>query len=364
MPNRNSQPIVSLLIPVYNVEKYLAECLDSALAQTLSNIEIICIDDGSTDASGAMLDEYAKKDPRVKVIHKQNSGYGASMNRGLDAATGEFIGILESDDTMLPNGLEVLHNAAKKHGANVVKGNFNFYWSTPNERIEPFPLVLKEECGRLVDVIEEPRIFHQKPSIWSGLYNREFLVQNGIRFLETPGASYQDTSFAFKAFAAAKKAAFVQDAIINDRQDNESSSVNNRGKVFCVCEEYAEIERWLSELGEGDRARLLFPVEQTAKYDSYMWNYVRLAPEFRLDFLQCMQKEFQAALNAGHVALSDFQPWKRVNLKLILESPEKFERENATYADAGAAGRAMHYLKHGGPSTLFAYARARMNHEL
>ena len=88
MPNRNSQPIVSLLIPVYNVEKYLAECLDSALAQTLSNIEIICIDDGSTDASDTMLDEYAKKDPRVKVIHKQNSGYGASMNRGLDAATG------------------------------------------------------------------------------------------------------------------------------------------------------------------------------------------------------------------------------------------------------------------------------------
>lgn len=157
-----------------------------ALAQTLSNIEIICIDDGSTDASGAMLDGYAKKDPRVKVIHKQNSGYGASMNRGLDAATGEFIGILESDDTMLSNGLEVLFNAAKKHGANVVKGNFNFYWSAPNEKIEPFPLVLKEECGRLVDVIEEPRIFHQKPSIWSGLYNREFLVQNGIRFLETP----------------------------------------------------------------------------------------------------------------------------------------------------------------------------------
>ena len=123
MPNRNSQPIVSLLIPVYNVEKYLAECLDSALAQTLSDIEIICIDDGSTDASGAMLDEYAKKDPRVKVIHKQNSGYGASMNRGLDAATGEFIGILESDDTMLSNGLEVLFNAAKKHGVNIeIKG--------------------------------------------------------------------------------------------------------------------------------------------------------------------------------------------------------------------------------------------------
>ena len=72
----------------------------------------------------------------------------------------------------------------------------------------------------------------------------------------------------------------------------------------------------------------------------------------------------QTALDAGYVALSDFQPWKRVNLKLILESPEKFERENATYADAGTAGRAMHYLKHGGPSTLFAYARARMNHEL
>lgn len=362
MPS-NSQPSVSLLVPVYNVEKYLPECIDSALAQTLKDIEIICIDDGSTDTSATILDEYGSKDPRIQVIHKPNSGYGASMNRGLDAATGEFIAILESDDIMLPQALETLHNLATSFDVDAVKGNFNFYWSKPDKRTEPFDLVRRADCGHVVDVIDDPYIFHQKPSIWSGLYKRSFLAEHNIRFLETPGASYQDTSFAFKAYAAAKKIAFTQDAIINYRQDNESSSVNNRGKIFCVCEEYAEIERWLKSLPCDDRAHLLFPTELTAKYDSYMWNYVRLAPEFRLDFLKGMQTEFRDALNSGLVSLDDFKPWKRMNLQMILESPEKFQTENAHYADANAFGRAMHYLKHGGPGMLVAYAKSRLAHE-
>ena len=86
---------VSVLVPVYNVRKYLAQCLDSLAAQTMDDIEFICIDDGSTDGSEKMLDEYAEKDRRFHVIHKANSGYGASMNVGLHAARGEYIGIVE-----------------------------------------------------------------------------------------------------------------------------------------------------------------------------------------------------------------------------------------------------------------------------
>lgn len=363
MAHCNTQPKVSLLIPVYNVQKYLPDCLKSACSQTLRDIEIICIDDGSTDESDDILDRYAAVDSRIRVIHKQNSGYGASMNQGLDAASGEYIAILESDDTMAAQALETLVSKAESLHVDVVKGNFNFYWSAPNEKTELFGLVRLDDCENVVDAIDDPYIFHQKPSIWSGLYKRAFLEANGIRFLETPGASYQDTSFAFKVYAAAKKIGFVYDPIVNYRQDNESSSVNNRGKIFCVCEEYAEIERWLKSLPCDDRARLLFPVEQTAKYDSYMWNYVRLAPEFRLDFLKGMQNEFQNALDEGLVTFDDFKPWKRMNLGMILESPEKFERENATYADANAFGRAMHYLKHGGPSMLLAYAKSRIAHD-
>ena len=89
---------VSILMPACNVEKFLRECMDSVVGQTLKDIEIICIDDGSKDSTGDILDDYAEQDERVKVIHKPNSGYGHSMNVGLQHATGEYIGIIETDD--------------------------------------------------------------------------------------------------------------------------------------------------------------------------------------------------------------------------------------------------------------------------
>ena len=91
-------PKVSVIIPVYNVEKYLRQCLDSVINQTLKDIEIICVDDGSTDNCPNILDEYAAKDARIKIIHKKNEGYGKAMNVGISHASGEYIGIVEPDD--------------------------------------------------------------------------------------------------------------------------------------------------------------------------------------------------------------------------------------------------------------------------
>lgn len=93
-----NKPIVSIVIPVCNVEKYLRECLDSVINQTMTELEIICVDDGSNDNSLSILKEYENKDNRIIVISKENSGYGNTMNVGMDKATGEYIGIVESDD--------------------------------------------------------------------------------------------------------------------------------------------------------------------------------------------------------------------------------------------------------------------------
>ena len=106
---------VSVIIPVYNVEKYLPECLDSVIKQTLKDMEIICVDDGSTDSSGKIIDEYAAKDNRIVVIHKQNGGYGQSCNKGLDIAKGEYVAILEPDDFVDEHMYEDLYNAAKQY---------------------------------------------------------------------------------------------------------------------------------------------------------------------------------------------------------------------------------------------------------
>ena len=115
---------VSVVIPIYNVEKYLRQCLDSVVNQTLKEIEIICVNDGSTDSSPAIINEYAAKDPRIVVIDKANSGYGHSMNCGFDLARGEYIGIVESDDYADPDMFEKLYECAAADGLDVVKSGF------------------------------------------------------------------------------------------------------------------------------------------------------------------------------------------------------------------------------------------------
>ena len=103
---------VSIIMPACNVQSFLKECMDSVVSQTLEDIEIICVDDGSTDSTGEILDQYAQADSRVKVIHKVNTGYGNSMNVGLDAASGEYIGIIETDD-FAELDIQLLHLCVK-----------------------------------------------------------------------------------------------------------------------------------------------------------------------------------------------------------------------------------------------------------
>lgn len=111
--------LISVIIPVYNVEKYLRECLDSVCAQTYRNLEIICVDDGSTDASGEICDEYARSDARVRVIHQKNGAASAARNAGLDAAKGSYISFVDSDDIIHPRFIETLYEGIQDTGAQI-----------------------------------------------------------------------------------------------------------------------------------------------------------------------------------------------------------------------------------------------------
>ena len=254
MDKTTTMPKVSVVIPVYNVEKYLRQCMDSVVNQTLRELEIIAVDDGSTDSSGAILDEYAAADPRVKVIHKANGGYGIGMNTGFDAATGEYIGIVESDDYADPEMFETLYNRAKSQNLDVVKSGFYYYWSQPEERNEKVVIASAVMANRTLcprtefqAPMEKVEFFNIKPTIWSAIYRKDFIRENNIRFNETPGASFQDASFNFKVMALAKRVQLIRDAFLHYRQDNENSSVNSPGKVFCVCDEYEEMQRFLED---------------------------------------------------------------------------------------------------------------------
>ena len=317
----SDSPMVSLLIPIYNVERYLEECLDSAVNQTLKDIEIICINDGSTDSSPDIIRRYIANDGRVKMIDKANSGYGSSMNMGLDAATGKYIGILESDDYLELDALEVMVAAAEKNDSQIVRSDFFLFWSQPEVRNQRFYWV--DECLEgVIDPQTETDVFLRKSSIWSCLYRKDFLEENEIRFLETLGASYQDTGFNFKTWACCTNAVMLNRAFLHYRQDNEASSVNSSGKVFCICDEYEEIVRYINEHFSSQKH--LRGILSRMRVDNYEWNYQRLSDDLKKEFLPRMHEDILRDEVEGFVDERYFDPDKMLLRRLIAHDPELY----------------------------------------
>lgn len=316
---------VSILVPVCNVQRYLRQCLDSLVAQTLEDIQIICLDDGSTDSSPTILDEYAQMDDRIKVVHKPNSGYGDSMNKGLDLARGEYIGIVESDDFASTEMFEDLYRLAKQHNADVVKSNFFSH----EEGNTPEQDALTENLGdgpfdTVFCPFDHQGIFLWRPAIWSGLYKASFLKENGIRFLPTPGASFQDTSFNFKVFAAAKRAYLTERAYLHYRIDNVNSSVKSQKKVLCICDEYREIWHFAEERGIVERSLgKLIPFMQ---YGGYRWNLDRLTPSLQPGFYQAFLEEFKQLEKRGLLEKDRFNEPSWNDLSCMLADPEGYYR--------------------------------------
>ena len=308
---------LSILVPIYNVEQYLPDCLDSLCAQTLKNIEIICINDGSTDASGAILDEYAKNNSNIVVINKKNSGYGDSMNRGLEAATGEYIGIVESDDYIDANGFEKLYELAKKTDADIVKAN---YYHHSNDKDEIHEVVKNQKLNKAITISDDYSILIEEPGIWSAIYRRDFLNDNKIRFRTTPGASYQDTGFFFKTACAAKKIVYTKNAYLHYRTDNANSSVKSLEKVNYVVEEYAEIEKYLEKCDISDEVKYTI---QAAKFGAFHWNLQRLPKDLAQEFIVTIKNDFAKANKAGLLQKKYFPTKYWLALQLILKSSTK-----------------------------------------
>lgn len=317
----SNNPLVSILVPIFNVERYLRECLDSIRLQTLRDIEVICINDGSTDGSRAIIEEYVCSDMRFRVIDKENSGYGASMNIGLQACRGVYVGIVESDDYIEPQMFESLYHAAEQHQAQVAKCDFFLFWSKPQVVNERFYWVDDVNQGHINPQIDRD-VFYRKPSIWSAIYRRDFLQQNDIGFLETPGASYQDASFNFKVWASCDNAVLLNEPLLHYRQDNEASSVNAPGKVFCVCDEYAEMHRYL-DCHWMDRGYLRETLCRM-RFDTYEWNYGRLNEALRSDFLPRMRQDVIDDGNCGYFNSCEFDANKMTARSILIEHPELY----------------------------------------
>ena len=319
---------VSVLVPIYNVEKYLGQCLESLCTQTLKDIEIICINDGSTDSCGMILESYQKKDSRIKVITKANSGYGNSMNIGLNNASGEYIGIVESDDFVDSDMMEKLYSCAKSEkncndGLDIVKSNCYFY--SQNEGIEKnqYNNTLGElPLNKTIKPIHYPSLFLKMQTIWSALYKRDFLLKNNIRFNETPGASYQDVSFAFQVYACAETIKLIPEAYLHYRIDNVASSVKSPNKIFCACDEMNYIDSFIDKRGmdiinlKGIASRLGFRV--------FKENYENLASAYQYALYIRMIEYFKEYKEKHYIDNPLWELEAKEELNYCIDNPNKY----------------------------------------
>lgn len=314
-------PKVSVIVPAYNVEKYLPKCLDSLVRQTLNDLEIIVVDDGSKDDSGRIADQYAETHKNMMVVHKPNEGYGKTMNLGLSLAKGEYIGILESDDWCSPFMFERLYTLAKEKDVEVIKSDFYKWWGTKdisiNQSVAPQDLY-----NIKTNLRKNAALMFMAPSIWSAIYKREFLIKNGIVLTETPGASYQDTSFLHKVLFCVESFCVINESFIYYRQDNSASSVYDKKKIFCICDEYEESRAFLQK-----RGMPFSPLLERARVGGYLWNYNRLDAEGRHLFYPRLQKDFARIKNDGFLTRDLYDQRTIVKLLSIINKLGKYSQQ-------------------------------------
>lgn len=258
---------VSIVVPCYKVEQYLPELVDSLLAQTLHHIEIILVDDGSPDRTGAICDEYAAKDERVKVIHKPNGGVAAARNDGLDAATGQWIIFCDSDDYLEADALEKLVQAGEKAEADVVFGDVNLVF---DQQIKPAVFYKNEfvtDDRQLIDKLIAADFYKYycfDPAEggaafgyggpWNKLVRRQLLLDNGIRFEVRVKGIFDDLIYTAYIFGAAKRVAYVHVPVYNYRQLDSSITHTYKANLLEINQQiFAAWQDFMSRYGSDGR---------------------------------------------------------------------------------------------------------------
>lgn len=240
---------ISVVIPVYNAERFVRYPLDSVLAQTHSDWECICVDDGSTDGSGAILDEYAAKDARFRVVHQANGGVSAARNRGMDACSGELVALLDSDDVWHPDTLRLVAETRKMTGAEVIR----YGWKPVSEHDGNFESIQSGVCGRLVDLKARRESTIRFCALGAAtVVSRK--TCGDVRFSNlTQG---EDLVFVLDCLLRSTCVAFVDVPLLHYLMHPEQSSRKvSKELVVGTCEYLPELVVRCAKLGEGSEAR-------------------------------------------------------------------------------------------------------------
>lgn len=287
-----NNPKVSVIIPVYNVQNYLQQCMDSVIAQTLSEIEIICVDDGSTDDSLNILHKYAEQDKRVRILTQSNAGAGAARNRGLREATGAYLSFLDSDDFFEPDMLEKSVACIEQYNADFVVFESDQYHMDHGEYIKN-PWVLRKK-----DIPPYMPFTHRELTdnvfktfvgwAWDKLYRRSFVEEHNLWFQEQRTSN--DLLFVFSALVLAKKIAIVEKVLAHQRRGSgDSLSVTREKSWHCFYDALLALRERLQ------KENIYWELEQD--YINYalhfsLWNLKTLAEPTKQKLLKQLKSEW------------------------------------------------------------------------
>jgi len=329
-------PKVSVVLPIYNTSQYLREALDSVVRQTLKDIEIICINDGSTDDSLEIVKEYAAKDSRIVVIDKPNGGYGHSMNVGIDASTGEYFGILETDDFLALTMFEDLYALAIENDLDTVRADFYRFTREDNGNMNLNYIKINREfdiCGEVFNPSQDADYIRKTQiNTWAGIYRLSFLREYNIRHNETPGASFQDNGFFWQTQIYAKRSMLVNTPYYYCRRDNPNSSIRDVTKIWAMSQEYDFIRDILM------RDKNVWHKFKDFYWLYKFWNYgfteKLISQEFKREFITYISKEYKRACELGELTCKEFTVSEWSKIQFIAMNPEDYINKNFLNGDA------------------------------
>ena len=315
---------VSIIIPVYNVQDYLKECLDSVINQTMTDIEIICVNDGSTDNSLQIIREYEKIDNRIVVIDKPNAGYGHTINCGFERASGEYVVIVESDDFVEPDMAERMYAKVKEHDADIIRANYYEYNGEDfyREMLKDYPY------DKPFSVDDIPSVLDVNPC---NLYmcRKAYIQENEIMLNETPGASYQDISYHFQVLYFAKKIVFMKDALLHYRINRDESSINSSSKPFCVCDEFEYI--WKIVNKHNPISEDIYEHIVRFQYTIFRNNYFRIASCYQYAFAMKWSGVIKKQKEAGWINNDLYEPYELEMIDNLGKSADDLFNLNSKY---------------------------------
>jgi glycosyltransferase involved in cell wall biosynthesis len=230
-------------MPCLNSAKHIEEAVAGILSQTFSDFELIVVDSGSADGTPGILEKYAANDGRVRVLSCAQRSMGAQYNLGLEKAQGEYAGFVESDDRIDPKMYEVLFDSARENKADYAKANFDMFMDTPDERLfflyEIMTGPQRDHYGKIIGAEELRKTVRRDIFIWNGLYRRDFIERNRIRFNETPGAAFQDAGFVSQVLMHAERAFYTDASLYKYRKGNAGASSSGAGTYEFVMDEFS-----------------------------------------------------------------------------------------------------------------------------